>query len=377
MMKYLALITLISVAKASDFSTASSEMTMKMFELLVKKEIGTDASDAVKRLKQESFTQVHDNLISFKKYYDYIDIMIGKKQIVQLSDSEIAAPRQKKVRATTATPVVQMHGMGDFANDPFGMVPLGNAISDYLGGAYVLNVQIGESNIADIMNGFIMNLNDQVDYFANVVKNDTNLANGFNAIGYSQGNLVVRGYIERYNNPPILNFISMHGTLAGVGSFPGCAIDKYFCRAFAELLGALAYKPVFQLHLAQADYFRDPKKISEYLEGNIFLPDLNNEVTASTHANYASNWKSLNSICLVKALGDTVVIPNDSEWFGFFQDGTFDAIWNFKETPWYEQDLFGLRTLDEAGKVFFNVTDGNHLDFSTDYLLNLVGLYFV
>ena len=64
--------------------------------------------------------------------------------------------------------MVQMHGMGDFANDPFGMVPLAEAISDYLGGAYVLNVQIGDTNLECIMNGFIMNLDDQVivaEYF--------------------------------------------------------------------------------------------------------------------------------------------------------------------------------------------------------------------
>ena len=89
------------------------------------------------------------------------------------------------------------------------------AISTYLGGAYVLNVQIGNSSIADILNGFIMNLDDQVDYFANVVQQDAHLSNGFNAVGYSQGNLVIRGYVERYNSPPVLNFISMHGPLAG------------------------------------------------------------------------------------------------------------------------------------------------------------------
>jgi len=264
--------------------------------------------------------------------------------------------------------------MGDFANDPFGMVPLQEAISEYLGGAYVLNVQIGDSNIADIMNGFIMNLDDQVDYFANVVQSDVHLKNGFNAVGYSQGNLVIRGYIERYNNPPCLNFISMHGPLAGVGSFPGCPVERMFCRAFAEFLGALAYKPLIQDHLAQANYFRDPKKIDQYLEGDRFLADLNNEV--QLNSTYNDNWAALNSVCLVKAEGDTVVVPNDSEWYGFFEDGSFDDIWGFKETPWYKDDLFGLQTLDNANRVFFNVTEGNHLDFATDYLLNLVGIYF-
>jgi hypothetical protein len=105
---------------------------------------------------------------------------------VKLSDEPQTVQPIKKAGASDATPVVQMHGMGDFANDPGGMVPLANAISEYLGGAYVLNVQIGDSSIADIMNGFIMNLHDQVDYFANVVASDVHLAQGFNAVGYSQ-----------------------------------------------------------------------------------------------------------------------------------------------------------------------------------------------
>jgi len=279
-----------------------------------------------------------------------------------------------KVSDSEYLPVIQMHGMGDFANDPGGMVPLKNAISDYLNGAYVLNVQIGETSIQDIMNGFLMNLDDQVEYFANVVRNDVNLKNGFNAVGYSQGNLVIRGYIERFNDPPVFNFISMHGPLAGVGAFPGCAISHELCILFSEILGAMAYFPFVQEHLAQANYFRDPMKIDKYLAGDRFLADLNNEQTVNNA--YTSNWESLTSACLVKATGDTVVIPNDSEWFGFFKDGTFKEVWDFKDTPWYSQDLFGLKTADTNGRIFFNTTTGNHLDFETDYLLDLVGLYF-
>jgi len=167
----------------------------------------------------------------------------------------------------------------------------------------------------------------------------------------------------------------MHGPLAGVGSFPGCSIDKSFCRAFAELLGALAYHPKVQDHLAQANYFRDPFRTEDFLTGAIFLPDINNEDTTA-NATYSSQWASLDSVCLVKAMGDTVVIPNDSEWFGFFQENSFDDVWDFKDTPWYANDLFGLQTLDKNGKVFFNATTDNHLDFETDYLLDLVGIYF-
>eukprot|EP01038_Epipyxis_sp_PR26KG_P006858 gene6858-9392_t len=330
--------------------TDSAGIRVKILEEMLKNLIGLDPEVAVRNLENE-----------------------GIAKIIKVKDVNTKV----NVKATNALPVVQMHGMGDFAKDPFGMVPLARSISAYLGGAYVLNVQIGVNSIADILNGFIMNLDDQVDYFAKVVQSDSQLSNGFNAVGYSQGNLVIRGYIEKYNNPPVFNFISMHGPLAGVGGFPGCAIDKLACKALTEVLGALAYFPVVQQHLAQANYFRDPFKIDKYLDGDKFLVDINNEKSSSINTAYSSNWQSLKSLCLVKANGDTVVIPNDSEWFGSFVDGTFDEVWNFSSTPWYKNDYFGLKTLDSKGKVFFNTTEGDHLDFSTDFLLDLVGIYFV
>ena len=47
------------------------------------------------------------------------------------------------------------------------------------------------------------------------MKSDPKLKDGFNAIGYSQGNLIIRGYIHKYNSPPVKNFISMHGPMMG------------------------------------------------------------------------------------------------------------------------------------------------------------------
>ena len=43
----------------------------------------------------------------------------------------------------------------------------------------------------------------------------------------------------------------------------------------------------------------------------------------------------------------------------------------------YKEDLFGLRTADEAGKILFNSTSGNHLQFTNGELLWWVDNYFV
>jgi pimeloyl-ACP methyl ester carboxylesterase len=54
-------------------------------------------------------------------------------------------------------------------------------------------------------------LNEQIDTFAAIVRSDPKLANGFNMIGHSQGGLITRAYVERYNNPPVYNLISWAG----------------------------------------------------------------------------------------------------------------------------------------------------------------------
>lgn len=97
-------------------------------------------------------------------------------------------------------------------------------------------------------------------------------------------------------------------------------------------------------HVAQANYFRDPSRVPQYLlhgercpltlsdigfvSGSLFeylpltpfnkcsakfLPDINNEKNA-TNATYKSNFLSLESLALVKALNDRTVIPKESEW---------------------------------------------------------------
>ena len=48
-----------------------------------------------------------------------------------------------------------------------------------------------------------------------------------------------------------------------------------------------------------------------------------------------------------------------------------------RETRWYTDDLFGLRTADEAGKILFNTTAGDHLEFSMTELAWWVHNYFV
>jgi len=299
----------------------------------------------------------------------------GLAQIVRFTrdssrDDDVTTPRA----ASSYLPVVQMHGMGDFAENPMGMVPLREAISKHLDNAYVVNIALGDNFVSDMLGSFVEVMSREVDIFAEKVRADENLRDGFNAIGYSQGCLTIRGYIEKYNSPPVKNFISVHGPMQGVAGFPQCNYSSSICKMFDNFLGMAAYESLSQSVLAQANYFRDPLRASEYLAGNVWLPLVNNE--RSPNATYATNLASLEKLVCVKALQDTMIWPNDSEWWGFYQDGSDTTLLSMQDTPLYQQDLFGLRTLVESGRYFNISTPGNHLQFDLDWLTGVLDTYF-
>lgn len=283
-------------------------------------------------------------------------------------------------------PVVVMHGMGDFASNPMGMATIGKLISKNVS-AYVRNVEICSDParisgcaVEDQQNGFIMTMDEQVEQFARVVRGDTKLAGGFNAIGFSQGNALIRGYIHRHNDPPVKSFISMHGVMMGVASLPQCPTTVpglgLLCRTIGRIAAFGAYTDFVQDHLAQANYVRDPLDLGRYRSNCHFLPYINNEVDGEENLTYAEHFKSLEKLVLVMAEGDTVVHPKESEHFGFFRDGSDKDVVSMRNAPWYLLDSFGLRSLDEAHKIDFDSTPGNHLRFTEDYLLGKVSLYF-
>jgi len=298
----------------------------------------------------------------------------GIAQIVEFTSSDsIDSVVMKSGADSPHLPVVQMHGMGDFAANPMGMVPLKNAISKRLNGTYVTNVALASNVVEDMLSSFLQIMDKEIDNFAKAVQADANLAGGFNAIGYSQGGLIIRGYIEKYNNPPVNTFISVHGILMGVAGFPHCNYSSSICKMFDNFLGAAAYNAISQNILAQADYLRDPLRIEQFLEHSIWMPYINNEKDANS--TYTSNLASLKQMVCVKALEDTMVWPNESEWWGFYKDGSTTDLLEMENTPWYLNNTFGLKTLGDAGKITKLTTPGDHLQFDEAFLLGLVDKY--
>ena len=86
--------------------------------------------------------------------------------------------------------VTEISGMGDSCCNPLSLGRLKKTIEASIPGIYVASVEIGKTQEQDIYDSFFKNVNEQVDEVCRKLSQDPNLANGFNAIGFSQGGQV-------------------------------------------------------------------------------------------------------------------------------------------------------------------------------------------
>jgi palmitoyl-protein thioesterase len=64
--------------------------------------------------------------------------------------------------------------------------------------------------------------------------------------------------------------------------------------------------------------------------------------------------------------GDLVVIPRESSWFASYD--SYHRMKFLRESIGYEEDYVGMRTLDEAGKLWFYSDEGQHISHPEEYV---------
>lgn len=294
--------------------------------------------------------------------------------VPELEESNIVPPSNRKV-----APVVFAHGMGDSCFNP-GMQSITESTAKHMN-TYGTCIGDGNDQASDTIGGFLVNLDDAAASFAKKVRSDPKLRNGFNAVGFSQGNDVIRGYMQQYNNPPVLSWVSVHGPVAGVASLPRCApgtsggLVHKLCQLATDLVSKAAYTDTVQKKITQSNFLRDPENIDQFLGKCIWLARMNNE--CQPNSEYKSNFLKTKNILLIKALRDTMIFPSESEWFGAYEDGNYKKILKMEETKWYKEDLFGLKTMHKRGSISFGTTPGNHLQFYQEDLFGWAEKAFV
>ncbi|GMT19500.1 hypothetical protein PFISCL1PPCAC_10797, partial [Pristionchus fissidentatus] len=272
------------------------------------------------------------------------------------------------------TPIVMWHGMGDSCCSATSMGPLMEKIKKQIPGVYMYSVQLGNSAMQDREKGFLANMNDEIAGICAKIASDPNLGGGYNSIGLSQGGQFLRAVAERCPNPPMKNLVSLGGQHQGVYGLPHCIGDTPVCDGIRELLDKGAYIDYIQNTIVQAQYFHDSDDEELYRTKSIFIAEINNELTQNDE--YKKNLANLEQLILVKFTEDTMVVPRDSSWFGFYKEKDIDTIVPYNETKLYTEDRIGLRTLDESNRLQFYTMEGDHLQIDMKVLDQILDKYF-
>ena len=123
------------------------------------------------------------------------------------------------------------------------------------------------------------------------------------------------------------------------------------------------------LYASPLNYFMDSVNYDLYLKNIHFFPDLNNERGSNaTKERRKKNFIQLRRLVMIGGPHDGIVVPWQSELFGFFDDKGYTKdeknILSMNQTRFYKEDLFGLKTLDENNAItMHNVPNVNHFEF--------------
>ncbi|KAF6149921.1 hypothetical protein GIB67_008642 [Kingdonia uniflora] len=238
------------------------------------------------------------------------------------------------IPTSAAFPFVLLHGLGgqcaEFFYSSF------TYFSSFTSGSKGYCIEIG-NGVAD---SYTMPLNEQAKIACDKVKQIDELKDGYNIVGISQVN----------------NYISLGGPQAGIISF---------CMPLFHM----------QEHMAPSGYIKVPTDIPGYLKGCKYLPRINNEIPDQRNATYKERFSSLKNLVLIMFEEDTIVVPIETAWFGFYPEGSFGQVLPPRQTKLYTEDWIGLRTLDEANKVKFIHLPGIHIGITPEGLIENVVPY--
>lgn len=191
--------------------------------------------------------------------------------------------------------------------------------------------------------------------------------NGAALICHSQGALLCRCVVELMDDHNIHTLIALVGPQNGEYGIPDGIQEKL--PVARSLVWKIAYNSVMQSRLSVANYWHDPRSdkwpldaLTKYLEGNTFLPVLNNDpgrktqgpglpVNLTEGAKYKANLLRLKNAIFTCSISDDQIIPFASGIFGFYGDEVDKGIVPIQQQNMWTEDWIGLRNLSETGRL--------------------------
>ncbi|KAK9374901.1 Alpha/Beta hydrolase protein [Lipomyces chichibuensis] len=269
-------------------------------------------------------------------------------------------------------PVVIWHGLGD-SYDSDGMQRVAALIQEIHPGIFVHSVYLNRESSQDSKESLLGKLDDQLALVCDQLASIPELEHGFDGLGFSQGGLFLRGYVERCNAPKAYKLVTFGSPHNGVADFPPCNARDFVCRRRNAFLKTKAYSQYAQESITVAQYYRDPDQYDTYLERSGFLADINNERRVK-NATYAENLSSLENLVLYLFTEDETVVPKETAWFAEVNKKT-GVVTPLEERKIYIEDWFGLKALGESGRVHFGSIEGQHMRITNETMIEIATKY--
>jgi len=279
-------------------------------------------------------------------------------------------------------PIFFMHGIDGGHSDWDEAIAIINKTNP---GTSMWAIQLYEGNLKswtkldEQISGVIKNMREIV------AANPEIMSDGYHLVCHSQGALLCRCLIEAMSDHQVRHFVSLAGPQEGVYG-KDFLMQVGFFKKFPWLASLtmeeshiILYSSLIQ-RTSIGNMWQDPFYQDEYLKYNKFLPKYNG-LTASADelATYKANFIRLhNATFYAGSFTDTEydggIEPFQSGNFGFFRTNSNTALRDMTSGVLYKNDKFGLKTLDEAGKLtVISVPNVSHNSWrSKKYIKNYV-----
>lgn len=191
------------------------------------------------------------------------------------------------------------------------------------------------------------------------------LSKGFTLIGNSQGGLIARAVVERCEiGTHVKRLITIGGPHQGVAVIPHTKPDSYF----NYLIKFCEYE-LFKNIVGPCGYIKDIRN-SDYSKIHNTVKDVNNEYQINEQ--YRARIKNLDLFMAIGFSDDQMIQPKNTSVFGFYKDVNYNSYVEMEELDIYKKDTIGLKELNESGRLFRCIVEGDHLQISKEELKLLV-----
>lgn len=232
-----------------------------------------------------------------------------------------------------AYPTIVMHGI---ASNKYQLEEFSEELSKEinLSDSKIYNMEIQNGEWTSVF----MNLNRQCRIFSENINNLNITEEKINLIGFSQGGLIARCYVEKYSHKN-----KNVNTLITIGS-PNMGIFIPSMSILSNIINPIK------------EYWKNPFKYSNYIETNDFLVYINNDKNHEDYENYKNNIINLNYFLVIWSPIDNIITPVESSKFEFYDTESAEKNNKLEIKPLKNSSIYhnlGLKELDANNKLMF------------------------